>query len=251
MSAHLRHRQPEFIPNWKEERRIIADTIRNHGSPGQKLTILEAGCGLSWGLDLGDREFTLTGIDIDQPALDQRLHVKKDLDRAICGDLRTVHLEDGTYDVIFNSYVMEHIQGARDVLLRFERWLKPGGIMILIIPNRDSVWGFLIRMTPFWFHIFFKRYVLRDRKAGSPGYGPFRTYYDKVVSRRGIHEFCEERGLVLKAEYSVGNGRKIWTPAVRAVLSFVTVVISIASFGTLARGQANLMYIIERPLDRG
>ncbi len=247
MAAKRTYNEPIFVPNWKEERQILVNTIRGQGAAGHQLQILEAGCGLSWGLDLGDLQYSITGVDVDAPALEQRLQVKRDLDRAICGDLRTVELEGGTFDVIFNSYVLEHVQGAREVLLRFESWLKPGGIMILIIPNRDSGWGFLIRLTPFWFHVLFKKVVLRDGKAGTPGYGPFRTYYDKVVSRRGIHAFCDERGLRLKNEYSVGNGRRIWNPAVRAALSAVLAVISVVSLGRLSRRHANLMYVIEKP----
>ena len=30
--------------------------------------------------------------------------------------------------------------------------------------------------------------------AGKPGYDPFPVFYDDVVSRRGIHRYCAERG---------------------------------------------------------
>lgn len=239
--------EPILVRGWAEERRILSDTIGDLGTSRQPLAILEAGCGLSWGLDLKGLESTITGVDVDQNALEQRLNVKKDLNRAICGDLRTVELDDDSYDVIYNSYVLEHIEGAKDVLLRFERWLRPGGIMLVIIPNRDSVWGFMTRVTPFWFHVKFKRYVLRDQKAGTPGYGPFRTYYDKVVSQRGIHDFCRERRLRIKAVYSVGHGRKIWKPSVRAARSIAVFIIHFASLGSLSRKHANLMFVIEKP----
>ncbi len=82
----------------------------------------------------------------------------KDLDVTILGDLRTAELEAGKYDIIFNSNVLEHIQGARHVLDNFISWVKPGGFIILVMPNGDSAKGFLTKWTPHWFHVFFMRY---------------------------------------------------------------------------------------------
>src|SRR5438045_2919145 len=95
------------------------------------LRILEAGCGQFWPLDLKQLQFTLTGVDTDKDALQLRRARYNDLTETIVGDLRSVDLEDNTYDVIFNSYVLEHIDGAERVLEKFANWLKPGGILIL------------------------------------------------------------------------------------------------------------------------
>ena len=87
--------------------------------------------------------------------------------------------------MIYNSYVLEHIDGADGVQAKFSNWLKPGGILILRIPDRDSVRGFVARLTPFWFHVFYVKYIVGLRQAGTTGFGPFRTFYDPIVSQGG------------------------------------------------------------------
>jgi hypothetical protein len=124
--------------------------------------------------------------------------------------------------------------------------LKPGGILIVTIPNRDSAWGFLSRITPFWLHIFYKKYVEGDENAGKPGHPPFPTFYDKVVSRSGIHKFCEKHGLVIKAEYSAGHGRR--DRQIFGFLSGLLVrIVYLASVRRLSLQYASLIYVIEKP----
>jgi len=49
-----------------------------------------------------------------------------DLDEMIVGDLRFLDLQKHSYDVILNSYVLEHIHGAKGVPEDFSNWLKQG-----------------------------------------------------------------------------------------------------------------------------
>jgi SAM-dependent methyltransferase len=237
--------KPQKLCSEREEKAIIANHIKQKARCHDALSILEAGCGKKWGLDLEGIQYTLTGIDIDEKALNFRVNKQKDLDISIHGDLRTVALEDSHYDVIYNSNVLEHINGAERVLEKFERWLKPGGILILIIPNRDSVKGFLTRITPFWFHIFYKRYIIGKKNAGKPNHGPFPTFFDKVVSIKGIYEFCESHDLFIKAEYSAGHGRNFrW---ITQILSRLIIwVVHLGSFKRLSASHGHLIYVIEK-----
>ena len=152
--------------------------------------ILEAGCGRTWPHKLS-MPFVLTGVDLDRHALAAR----KDLDHAIVGDLRTVELAPHSFDVIYNAFVLEHVLGARQVLERFVRWLAPGGMLIVKVPDRDSAYGFLTRLSPYWAHVWVYRHLLGFPQAGTPGHGPYQTYYDEVVSERGLREFCLGHGM--------------------------------------------------------
>jgi len=201
--------KPQKLSTWQDEMDTMSHHImRKALSSNGKLNILEAGCGNMTGLSLDGIQYTITGVDIDKDALDIRNTQERSLDISIIGDLRDVKIEENRFDVIYNSYVLEHIDGAEGVLSNFVRWLKPGGILVLRIPNRDSVRGFLTRITPFWFHVFYAKHMQGYKDAGKPGFAPYPTYYDKVVSRRGIYEFCTMYGIKVKAEYSGGHGRK-------------------------------------------
>src|SRR6202035_5001393 len=68
----------------EEIARLQADAIKAHGKRlGRPLSILEAGCGQSWLIDLTDVEYRLTGIDLDPAALEMRKTRFHDLDDAI------------------------------------------------------------------------------------------------------------------------------------------------------------------------
>jgi SAM-dependent methyltransferase len=207
------------------------------------VNILEAGCGAQWRLNIKELNYNITGMDISEEAISQR----SDLDRAIVGDLRTVLFEDGEFDIIYCSDVLEHIDGAERVLDRFAGWLKPGGVIILEIPDRNTAIGFLTRITPYWFHILYYR-IQGCKNAGKSGYSPFRTYYDKVISGKGINGYCRKHGLVIQAEYKTlfayaTQAKKYLYLLVTALLK----VIHIISFGRLSAAHAGLIYIITKP----
>ncbi len=236
-----------ILDSLDEEMRILADFIRQEAAGDRPLAILEAGCGNSWELDLDGVAYELTGVDVDEAGLNLRRSKHGDLDHAIVGDLRTVSLDEGRFDVIYNSFVLEHVEGSERVLDNFYRWLKPGGILILRIPDRDSVYGFLTRITPFWFHVFYKRYIEGHKEAGRPGHGPFPTVHEPIVSRVGIRDWCARHGLTIRAEYGSSdflNAVGRFALPMRLLLKAV----HLASLGRLAPDYSNLTYVIAKPV---
>ena len=210
------------------------------------LRILEAGCGTTWPLRMGDLQYTLTGVDVDRDALAVRQRIARPTDRLLYGDLRSRELFAAEqFDVIYNSFVLEHVDGAERVLDNFLYWLAPGGTLILRIPDGDSVYGFVTRMTPFWFHVLYKRYVRKMPNAGKPGYDPFPVFYDDVVTRRGIHRYCAERGC--KVHDEAGSASYLPKHGVQALVSWTFVrVVSLLSLNKLSWRYNNLTFVIEK-----
>jgi SAM-dependent methyltransferase len=234
------------IVDYHEIAEIITKYILEKACVNKTLNILEAGCGRRWRLDLKDVQYTLTGVDLDKNALEIRKNKKKDLDIAIFADLRTVSLEENSYDIIYSDNVLEHIDGAEVVLMNFVRWLKPGGIIILLFPNRDSAYAFMTRMTPFWAHVFLKKYIEGNKNAGKPGYDPYPVSFDKVVSRNGIYEFCEKNGLIVKAEFRM-DGCQIKNQIVWFFAKILIWGLCLFSFLKLSFNYKNLVFIVEKP----
>lgn len=225
---------------------IAKNFIQQKADSGAILQILEAGCGSGGGIDFHGIQCVLTGVDLDENALNLRGDQQNDLDVAILADLRTVLLNDDSYDVIISNYVLEHVDGAEDVLKNFSRWLKPGGLMVLVLPNRDSGYGFMTRIIPFRLHIFYKKYIQGIKHAGNPGIGPYPVYFDKVVSRSGIYKFCKNHGLIVKAEYSL-DGRPIKNDIVWFFAKTFLRILYLVSFTNLTFNYRNLFYVIEKP----
>ena len=229
---------------------IAKSFILQKANSGDNLQILEAGCGGGSGIDLRGIQCVLTGVDLDENALNLRVNQKKDLDIAILADLRTASLNNDCYNVIICNWVLEHVDGAEDVLKNFIRWLKPGGLMILVFPNRDSGYGFLTRIIPFRFHILYKQYVQRIKNTGKPGIGPYPVQFDKVVSRNGIYKFCKDNGFVVKAEYRL-DGRPVRNETLWFLTKTLLRALYLVSFTKLTFDYRNLFYVIEKsqPVD--
>jgi SAM-dependent methyltransferase len=232
-------REIEIRPDERAVDHTVLDYIRSYAQGRDEIGILEAGCGRRWPYDLSGLRYVLTGVDVNADALRIRQQEKKDLHHIVLGDLRTVHFERQCFDIIYSAFVLEHVPQVAQVLANFLEWLKPGGLLILKFPDRDSVYGFVTRVTPFWFHVLYKRYLVGNPNAGKPGYGPFPTVHEEIIGRRAFHAFVRQNGLIMRKEYGFGT-----LPGLQGL---VTKALSGLSFGNLAANYYNLLYILETP----
>jgi SAM-dependent methyltransferase len=254
-AARIPPSRPDALPplplvhDYLDGIRLLESWIDRHYKQ-EPLRILEAGCGNRWPLKL-TVPYTLTAVDIDANALEIRKAKMRDLDQVFVGDLRTADLvPEGQFDVIYNSFVLEHVQGAEQVLDNFFRWLKPGGLLVVRFPDRNSVYGFLTRITPFWSHVLLKRYVYGSKTAGKPGFDPYPTVYDRVVSRQGMHEYCRRNGHGIKDETGYANYLPRKAP-LNTLSRLLVRIVSLLSMGRLDWRHNNLTFVIQKSLKRG
>lgn len=231
-----------MLPSYIAEDELLERHVKDLTGEITELDILEAGCGPSWPLRLGAIKYRLTGVDLDAAALEHRKHVVGDLHEAIVGDLREVDFGARQFDVIYNAFVLEHIENANLVLERFSQWLRPGGLLLLKLPDRDSVFGFVTRMTPFWFHIAYHKHILRRANAGKPGFGPYPTHHDRVVSRAGIHAFCKAHRFTICEE----RGLCTYVLERRTMVTLVARMVGLLSLGMLPWKHNNLTYVLKK-----
>lgn len=224
---------------------IFSKYVRDYAaSHPQPLNILEAGCGRRWGLDMTGIDFRLVGVDINAESLRLRREVVGDLDLGIVGDLRTVSFPMRTFDIAYCSFLLEHIEGAEAVLDRLLKALKPGGLLLLRMPDRDSIYGFAARHTPHRSHVWYKRHLRGAPHAGEPGYGPFPVVYDPIVSLRGMSEFLSKRGLTVLHLSTDNSYVKKDFKAAAPLVSAVFRGIAMLSRDRLTADHNNLAYVI-------
>ncbi|GAA2251351.1 hypothetical protein GCM10010402_02970 [Actinomadura luteofluorescens] len=145
--------------------------------PLQRIHVLEAGCGWGTGLDLGDRDRDVTGVDLESPELRAYTCERPDLDAWHLGDLRTVPLPPRAFDIVHASYLIERVPHAELVLDRFVAALKPGGLLLVHLRDRDTAFGFLDRTLPGWLRA-------SGRRRLRPGRAPAD---DRPRRARGAH----------------------------------------------------------------
>lgn len=235
-----------LIPSNADEKALLEHYVRELSRQKQPLNILEAGCGQKWVMELDGIHYSLTGIDLDGEALTLRKSLHNDLDVAIVGDLRDDSLINASFDVIYNAFVLEHIDKAEKVLDNFYQWLNPGGVIIIKVPDRQSVYGFLARHTPHWLHVGYYRYLKGCKEAGQPGFMPYPTVYDDIVSRQGLREYCLERGLVIELEAGKNNYLRRRN-AVNTFIKWCAIVGSVLSLGYLRWQHNDLIFVLRKP----
>jgi len=117
--------------------------------------VLEAGCGRMKHFDY-PATMKITGLDISQSELDRNQWA----DELILGDVQTYTMER-QFDVVVSIFVLEHLQHPQQALNNMYAWTKPGGLLIVAVPNVYSLKGLVTKYSPFWFHHFAYKYIYR------------------------------------------------------------------------------------------
>jgi SAM-dependent methyltransferase len=237
-------REPVPVILKEEERALLGEAVGQSLSAGP-VRVLEAGCGSYWFIH-SDVPVHITGVDTDAAAMRLRQERTGDLDVAIVGDLRSVQLPSEAFDVAYCSYVLEHVEGAEAVLDKLVATVRPGGRLIIRVPDGDSVFGFFAKHTPHRTHIWYKRYIQGNSKAGQPGHPPYPTVYDPVVSLAGMRRWAQTHGLAIESQYAL-NGHMKHFGRYSAIVGFLLQVVSRLSGGRLAHDHSDIGFVFVRP----
>ncbi len=165
--------------------------------------VLDAGCGYSIHLELPDG-VELTGLDISPEVLEKH----ERLDARIVGDVETYPLPSATYDVVLCWNVLEHLRHPRAAVANLGQTLKPGGLLIVGVPNLWSLKGLVTKLTPHRFHVWVYRRILGYQEAGTPEFGPYPTYLRRDISPARLAELARTTRLdvVYARSYEVPLG---------------------------------------------
>ncbi len=216
--------------------------------PGQPLALLQAGCSTADGEpDIG--RLRVTGCDITVSLVDDdnrpaRAAVKADpgLAASTLGDLRTVPLPPRSFDIVHCALLLDRIEHVELVLDRFISALRPGGLLLLHIRDRDCGVGLLDRVLPQW-----ARRLLWARLApGRPG--PFPAVYEQAASDRGIQAHMQMRGLLISRRETARTRPADPDRLARAVSAACRLICWLTR-GRLTDAHDEVFYVIKKPED--
>ena len=97
---------------------------------------------------------TVHGADLDPYSLEN-----KDVEQVFICDAADMPFEEGTYNLVFSQFLLEHVQDSLTTVKSIARVTAKDGLVTLLIPNPTSPAAIVTKLTPFWFHIFFKRRI--------------------------------------------------------------------------------------------
>ena len=192
--------------------------------------MLRAGC-LTPLTELGLAQLREAGFEISVVTVDQRR------------DMRTVPMPPRSFDIVHCALLLDRISHVELVLDRFTAALRPGGLLLLHIRDRDCAVALIDRWLPRW-----ARRLLWARLApGRPG--PFPAVYAKAGSDRGIRAYLQMRGLIItqrETERTLPDGpdrlaRIVWQAC--HLIAWLT-------RGRLTDAHDEVLYVIRKPEDR-
>jgi SAM-dependent methyltransferase len=232
--------------------RFFAEAIRDYMLAGLRrpVSILQAGClaplrelGLGE-LEEDGLEATVSVVDVDEPTAREVLAQTRDAyDGVIVGDLRTVPLPPRGFDIVYCGHLLERVAHVELVLDRLVGALRPGGLLLIRVTDRDSSWALLDRTLP----SAMRRAIWRRLRPGVPG--PFPAVYEREATGRGIASYALLRGLVI-AQRSMEDT----LPAIRGQLPawarLARPAITWLSRGRFSSEHDALLYLIRKPEDR-
>jgi ubiquinone/menaquinone biosynthesis C-methylase UbiE len=201
---------------------VTANSLLNGKS---HIKLLEAGCGSASHIRL-KAQVHAVGIDISKEQLDKNDQVQEKM----LGDIQEYPLPTEEFDVAVCWMVLEHLSRPREALLNMFRTVKPQGLVILGFPNLLSIKGIVTKITPFWFHKLFYRFLKYTSR-------PFPTYLRVAILPKNVTEFAEANGFsiefcqLVEAGVSKTVRRRYWF--VNMAFSAVDSVTRFVSFGKL------------------
>jgi ubiquinone/menaquinone biosynthesis C-methylase UbiE len=136
---YVRERERQF--SFVSQKRIVVELLR-----GQRGRLLEVGCGPAIMLpELLAMGFEVHGIDVSAEMIrraEQRMASHPLVSRCTLGigDVEKLDFAEGSFDAVLAMGVLEYLARYDRALHEVARVLKPGGQVVLTIPNRASAY---------------------------------------------------------------------------------------------------------------
>jgi SAM-dependent methyltransferase len=214
-------------------REMFAVPVREqaHRGMGRPVRVLRAGC-LTPLDELGLCQLRASGFEITVVTVDR--------------DLRTVPLPPRSFDIVHCALLLDRIRHVELVLDRLTAALRPGGLLLLHIRDRDCAVGLLHR----WLPLRVRRLLWGRLDPSVPGRpGPFPAVHEKCASDRGIQAHTRLRGLVIAQRATARTrpgGHDLLSRAVPAACRLIARL----TRGRLTDDHDEVLYVIRKPEDR-
>jgi SAM-dependent methyltransferase len=228
---------------------FFAQPVRDYvyQSLGRPIVVLRTGC-VTPLTELGLEKLRQDGFDISVVTVDTDYGRKARAEpethgEVTVGDLRAVPLPPRSFDIVYCSLLLDRISHVQLVLDRFAAGLRPGGLLLLRIRDRDCAAGFLDRRLPGWA----RRALWTRLYPGEPG--PFPAVYEPTASGRGITAYMLMRGLVITQRKTTRTPPSQPERLAR-VLGVTRGLITRLSRGRLTDAHDEMLFVIRKPEDR-
>lgn len=212
--------------------RLYLDQIRRYrgGQAGGRL--LEIGSGHGDFLVEAQRAgYDVVGVELSSSAAKQAC-VRLGSSNVVCGEIDSVSLGVGSFDVCVLSDVIEHTRNPLTFLSSIQRLLKPGGVLFIATPSLDSWSARLLRQN--WMEFKPEHTFYFDNNTIQNAL--YRAGYADVVMQPGRKML----NIGYVASHFVRFPVPVMTPLMQTVLSFVPPTLRNRNVSVVASGMIAL-----------
>lgn len=192
-------------PDWRPATEMYADLVRSHLQLDS--WVLDWGCGRGGLVEqLGHPLPRMVGVDPDWLSLKEH---RLDMPRAAAIS-HALPFASGSFDLVFASWVLEHLTHPQTDLAEITRVLKPGGVFVFITPNR--------RHPLVWLNRWLARFARLQDKLVEKLYGraaadTFPAFY-RANTSSDLHSLAQQNGLTLTSLLPIADPTYLaFTPA--------------------------------------
>ena len=162
----MEQKRAEYETHWQMNSvtRAVFDRVGDAASASlpqageEGRTVLDIGCGGQSNIVFPNAD-RVVGVDIDEAGLDRNTTITEKL----LVSVNDLDLRAYPADAIACIFTLEHVEEPDVVLGKLARALKPGGVMVIAVPQVGSIKALVTRYTPHSFHKwFYKRILGRD-----------------------------------------------------------------------------------------
>jgi SAM-dependent methyltransferase len=188
---------PGMADVYANDDRLVAFLLSRLDVKGMRVLEVGAGTGRD-SLALAKRGAHVVTIDYS----DQSLRIIRDVAGAelgiVCGDALSLPFADDSFDIVFHQGLLEHFRQPLDLLRENRRVLRPGGHLLVDVPQR-------------WHYYTLMKHALMAVNRWFAG-------WETEFSARELAGLVREAGFEVEGGYGVNLFPPVWYRAVRRVL---------------------------------
>jgi SAM-dependent methyltransferase len=227
---------------------VLKEALALECAAHPSLRVLDAGCGFDSGwagfpVPTEFHQAYVVGLDTSSSALAQN----KLLDERLEGDVQSYPLPRNEFDIVVSWDVLEHLPRPYAALRNLVGAVRPGGILIIGLPNVFAMKSLVAKLTPHRFHVWAYSKVLRAPAEITEG-GPCLTHLRFSLRPSRLRMLFISQGLMIEYFGLYGGGSQlIHSRWLRLAWRMSSYVLRILSLGTLGGDETEVVALVRKP----